>query len=70
MEEGTKAKKTVFVGGIAEEVDESKIYETFSTFGKYNCSNGDYQRILIRLSRRYHRSAVTTCQYESTPASW
>ncbi|KAF9053729.1 hypothetical protein BDZ89DRAFT_1205296 [Hymenopellis radicata] len=33
MEEGTKAKKTVFVGGVAEEVDESKIYETFSTFG-------------------------------------
>ncbi|KAG6814367.1 hypothetical protein H0H92_010953 [Tricholoma furcatifolium] len=36
MEEGTKAKKTVFVGGIAEDVDEAIIYETFSTFdGKH-----------------------------------
>ncbi|KAJ6630832.1 RNA-binding domain-containing protein [Mycena sp. CBHHK59/15] len=33
MEEGTKSKKTVFVGGVAEEVDESIIYEHFSTFG-------------------------------------
>ncbi|KII88467.1 hypothetical protein PLICRDRAFT_110365 [Plicaturopsis crispa FD-325 SS-3] len=33
MEEGSKAKKTVFVGGISEEVDESIIYESFSTFG-------------------------------------
>jgi len=33
MEEGTKGKKTVFVGGIGEDVDESIIYEHFSTFG-------------------------------------
>ncbi len=33
MEEGTKSKKTVFVGGIAEDVDETVIYEHFSTFG-------------------------------------
>lgn len=33
MEEGTKAKKTVFVGGIGDDVDESVIYENFSTFG-------------------------------------
>lgn len=34
MEEGTvTAKKTVFVGGIGDEVDEAIIYETFSTFG-------------------------------------
>jgi len=33
MEEGSKSKKTVFVGGIAEEIDESVIYEKFSTFG-------------------------------------
>ncbi|KAF7976723.1 hypothetical protein HWV62_5903 [Athelia sp. TMB] len=33
MEEGTRTKKTVFVGGVAEEVDESIIYENFSTFG-------------------------------------
>ncbi|KAK0210796.1 RNA-binding domain-containing protein [Desarmillaria ectypa] len=33
MEEGTKSKKTVFVGGIAEDVDETMIYEHFSTFG-------------------------------------
>ncbi|EGN95945.1 hypothetical protein SERLA73DRAFT_185386 [Serpula lacrymans var. lacrymans S7.3] len=33
MEEGTKAKKTVFIGGIGDDVDESVIYESFSTFG-------------------------------------
>lgn len=33
MEEGTKAKKTVFVGGIGDDVDESVIYENFATFG-------------------------------------
>lgn len=26
-------KKTVFIGGVAEEVDESTIYENFSTYG-------------------------------------
>jgi len=33
MEEGTKSKKTVFVGGLGDDVDEAIIYETFSTFG-------------------------------------
>lgn len=33
MEEGTKNKKTVFLGGLAEDVDEALIYENFSTFG-------------------------------------
>ncbi|KAF9246492.1 RNA-binding domain-containing protein [Melanogaster broomeanus] len=33
MEDGTKGKKTIFVGGIGEEVDQSLIYEHFSTFG-------------------------------------
>ncbi|KAI9070384.1 RNA-binding domain-containing protein [Trametes sanguinea] len=33
MEEGTKTKKTVYIGGIGEEVDEALILETFSTFG-------------------------------------
>ncbi|KAJ3801302.1 hypothetical protein GGU11DRAFT_769718 [Lentinula aff. detonsa] len=33
MEEGTKAKKTVFVGGIGDDVDENVIYEHFATFG-------------------------------------
>ncbi|KAJ7916597.1 RNA-binding domain-containing protein [Mycena leptocephala] len=32
MDEGAKSKKTVFVGGVAEEVDEAAIYEHFSTF--------------------------------------
>lgn len=35
MEEGTKSKKTVFVGGIADDVDEAIIYESFSTFGVF-----------------------------------
>jgi len=33
MEEGTRTKKTVFVGGVADDVDEAAIYEYFSTFG-------------------------------------
>jgi len=34
MEEGGKTnKKTIFVGGIGEDVDEQVILETFSTFG-------------------------------------
>lgn len=33
MEEGSKAKKTVFVGGIGEEVNEEIILEAFSVFG-------------------------------------
>jgi len=33
MEEGTKSKKTVFVGGLGDDVDEAVLYETFSTFG-------------------------------------
>ncbi|KAJ7219310.1 hypothetical protein GGX14DRAFT_356486 [Mycena pura] len=32
MDDGAKSKKTVFVGGVAEEVDEAAIYQHFSTF--------------------------------------
>lgn len=35
MEEGSKAKKTVFVGGIGEEVNEEIILEAFSVFGVF-----------------------------------
>ncbi|KAI0709333.1 RNA-binding domain-containing protein [Earliella scabrosa] len=33
MEEGTKSKKTVFVGGIGDDVDQAVILENFATFG-------------------------------------
>ena len=33
MEEGTKSKKTVFVGNLANDVDEAVLLETFATFG-------------------------------------
>ncbi|KAI0322230.1 RNA-binding domain-containing protein [Amylostereum chailletii] len=33
MEEGAKTKKTVFVGGIGDDVDETILLESFSTFG-------------------------------------
>lgn len=33
MEDGGKTKKTIFVGGIGEDVDEKGILESFSTFG-------------------------------------
>jgi len=35
MEEGTKTKKTVFVGGISDDTDETALYEGFSTFGAH-----------------------------------
>jgi len=35
MEDGTKSKKTVFVGGIPEEADEAVLYEHFSAFGAF-----------------------------------
>ena len=34
MEEGTRTKKTVFIGGISDEVDEGVLLETFSVFGE------------------------------------
>ncbi|KIY72145.1 RNA-binding domain-containing protein [Cylindrobasidium torrendii FP15055 ss-10] len=33
MEEGNKSKKTIFIGNVAEEVNETIIYENFQTFG-------------------------------------
>ncbi|KAG2157138.1 RNA-binding domain-containing protein [Suillus clintonianus] len=33
MEEGTKGKKTIFIGGIGDDVDETVIFEHFSPFG-------------------------------------
>ncbi|KAH8106963.1 RNA-binding domain-containing protein [Cristinia sonorae] len=33
MEEGTRTKKTIFVGGIGDDVDEGVLMETFSSFG-------------------------------------
>ncbi|KDQ60783.1 hypothetical protein JAAARDRAFT_190929 [Jaapia argillacea MUCL 33604] len=33
MEEGTRSKKTVFVGGIGDDVDEGALVEAFTPFG-------------------------------------
>ncbi|THH33838.1 hypothetical protein EUX98_g255 [Antrodiella citrinella] len=33
MEQGTRTKKTIFVGGISDDVDEGALVETFSAFG-------------------------------------
>ncbi|KAI0780836.1 RNA-binding domain-containing protein [Trametes elegans] len=33
MEQGTKTKKTVYIGGIGDNVDEAAIIDNFSTFG-------------------------------------
>lgn len=33
MEEGTKSKRTVFVGGLGDDIDEGALYESFQTFG-------------------------------------
>lgn len=42
MEEGTKTKKTVFVGGIGDDVDETILLESFSTFGAWLISECQY----------------------------
>ncbi len=34
MEEGARAKRTVFIGGINDEIDEEAIFEQFQTFGE------------------------------------
>ena len=39
MEEGTKSKKTIFVGGIGDDVDENVIYSNFATFGACHVSS-------------------------------
>ena len=33
MEEGTKTKRTVFIGGVGDDVDEAALMAAFSTFG-------------------------------------
>ncbi|KAF9521119.1 hypothetical protein BS47DRAFT_1335220 [Hydnum rufescens UP504] len=33
MEEGTKNKKTIFIGGLNEDIDQTTLISTFSTFG-------------------------------------
>lgn len=33
MEEGTKTKKTIYVGGLADDVNEDVLLETFAPFG-------------------------------------
>lgn len=38
MEEGTKSKKTIFVGGIGDDVDEAVLLEHFATFGPCHVS--------------------------------
>ena len=38
MEEGTKSKKTIFVGGIGDDVDEAVILDNFAAFGACHVS--------------------------------
>jgi peptidyl-prolyl isomerase E (cyclophilin E) len=33
MEEGSKNKKTIFVGGLSDDIDQTTLIETFTTFG-------------------------------------
>lgn len=44
MEEGSKSKKTVFVGGISDDTDETILYESFSTFGVFVILSFIFQR--------------------------
>lgn len=33
MEEGSRNKKTIFVGGLSEDIDQTILIESFNTFG-------------------------------------
>lgn len=44
MEEGTKGKKTIFIGGIGDDVDETVIYEHFAAFGVCSVSRQLYTK--------------------------
>ena len=57
MEEGAKNKKTIFIGGIGEDVDEEVILGEFSTFGG-SCWQHCLRWVDPSLSRRYHRRST------------
>lgn len=69
MEEGTKTKKTVFVGGIGDDVDEAVLIETFSTFGQEPFVYTSGMPLTV-LRRRHHRGAGTTRTDKSIAAGW
>ena len=50
MEEGTKTKKTIFIGGIGDDVDEAVILENFATFGGCHVSFSRVQPCLLMCS--------------------
>jgi len=43
MEEGTKTKRTIFVGGVGDDVDEAALMAAFSTFG-----TGPFPRVMLQ----------------------
>jgi len=71
MEEGAKSKKTVFVGGISEDTDETTLYEGFSTFGVFNSISLHSFFFLFVLTpkfswnRRYHRGPIAPTSTDS-----
>jgi hypothetical protein len=81
MEEGAKSKKTVFVGGISEDTDETTLYESFSTFGVFviHLSMAAFlalvltQVLSILENRRYHRGPITPTSADppsTNPSYW
>jgi len=70
MEDGTKTKKTVFVGGIGDDVDESVLYETFATFGIFLASFIFVYLTNRKPSRGYNRSPTAFGCDESESADW
>ena len=57
MEEGTKAKKTVYVGGIGDEVNEETIVTAFSPFGAFS--------VLVHEPISYRRPQATSSRCRS-----
>ena len=57
MEEGTKSKRTVYIGGLSEDTDEALIYETFSTFGMLVLFGALWWWLTEKLCRGRYRSS-------------
>ena len=66
MEEGTRAKRTVFLGGIGDEIDEAAIIEQFSTFG--TLTSLCYVRIHVYTSSRLLCIAGDVLEVQIPPA--
>jgi len=56
MEEGTKNKKTIFVGGISDDTDETTLYECICFFSPSNFAGDIIEVQLPPPASQYHQN--------------